>query len=95
MKTRYLLAAPAFALMFPIATPAAELCVRPNKNGCFDTIQEAVDAAEEGDEIEIRPKANGKAYREAVVVKTPGVTIRGGGKGTTYRSAKSMVEFAG
>lgn len=58
---------------------AAELCVDPDDIACFDSIQEAVDAASSGDTIVVRPLADGAAYGESVVVTTSGLTLTGEG----------------
>jgi pectin methylesterase-like acyl-CoA thioesterase len=66
---------------------AAILCVSPDIASCFDTIQEAVDAASPGDTISIRGKRDRTAYNESVTVTTENLTIRGQGTSLIPTSA--------
>ncbi len=52
-------------------------CVRPGFALCFQTIQDAVNAANPGDIIVVTPNPNIKGYRENVVINTPNLTITG------------------
>jgi len=71
----------------------AILCVSPDVASCFDTIQEAVDAAGPGDTISIRGKRNRTAYNEAVTITTENLTIQGQGASPTFRSVADTIEF--
>lgn len=51
----------------------ADLTVGPGET--YTTIQAAIDAAQAGDSIEVRPGTDGAPYRETVTVDTPGLTI--------------------
>ena len=82
---------------FPLSTDLIR--VAPDGSGDFRTVQEAVDAAHSGSAIVVAPGT----YREKVVLKTKGVTMRGAGRnpsdavivldqsagstGSTFRSA--------
>ncbi|MEM9303173.1 MAG: right-handed parallel beta-helix repeat-containing protein [Pseudomonadota bacterium] len=71
-----LLLALALALA-PMTGVAGELCVNPDGGGCETTIQAAIDLASEDDVITVQLPADGRAYREALVIQTPGITLRG------------------
>lgn len=73
---------------------AADLCVNPGDGSCYPTVQEAVDEAESGDVITIHPKADGTAYNEGVVVRTPGLTLTGAVPGA-FDKILNRPEFGG
>ncbi|MEM9303544.1 MAG: right-handed parallel beta-helix repeat-containing protein, partial [Pseudomonadota bacterium] len=78
--TRHITATAAAALLMVSiaqAGPVSTLCVDPGDDACFDTIQGAVDAASAGDQIVIRPRPDGFAYEESVVVATSDLVISG------------------
>lgn len=71
--------APADMIMRPTTLPHAILRVPEN----YSTIQAAVNAAAPGDLVSIGPATNPDgAYHEAVIVKTPNITIRGRDRNT-------------
>ncbi len=68
-----LLGALALSLTLPFQIAHADACVEDDD--CFDTIQEAVDEADEGDTIEIEAGR----YEEVVTITTEDLTLRGEG----------------
>lgn len=70
---------------------AFDLCVGPNRPGCYDKIQDAVDAASPGDKILVFPHPSKKGYNENVVIKTSDLKIIGkyddGGPDFYHRAA--------
>jgi hypothetical protein len=62
----------AILVFAPGLTPAATLCVDPNDPSCFDTIQEAIDAAYDFDVVEVHPGV----YREHINYNGAMVTVR-------------------
>ena len=54
-----------------------ELCVNPNDDFCFQTIQSAVNAAKPGDVILVFPDPDPRGFRENVVINKPDLTLKG------------------
>jgi hypothetical protein len=71
--------------------PQTDLCVRPDgADGCYPTIQEAVDAAINGDAITIA----GGTYTESVLI-THTLAITGGWQPTGWPYTKTVVQASG
>lgn len=68
-----------FILVLPTESEAASIVVDADGNGDFTSIQDAINAAEEGDEIRIRSGT----YHESIVVNK-GMTIFGNGTDSTF-----------
>jgi len=97
MKAVYIGLVAAISAFPSAAVEASKLCVHPTNSTCYSTIQSAVDAATSGDKIIIRPKADGSAYNESVIITTPNLTIKGAywpAHKTTLGSIGDRWEFA-
>ncbi len=97
MKAVYIGLVAAISAFPSAAVEASKLCVHPTNSTCYSTIQSAVDAATSGDKIVIRPKADGSAYNESVIITTPNLTIKGAywpAHKTTLGSIGDRWEFA-
>ena len=71
MKAQTLAKLVVLSVLTASVTLAEELCVSTNHQGCFSSVQAAVDAAQEGDRIIIRPGV----YAEAVVIDGKGLWL--------------------